>query len=103
MHLPAFPDGGTIDVQFRCPKCNEIIEVTAVEIPSPFMGADNEAESTTYGQRDEIECDNCHETFEVSSINTMYGWYIEIENYNGFSVDRVKYANESYPDLEEKY
>jgi hypothetical protein len=29
-----------------------------------------------------MECDNCHELYEVSKYNTMCGWMVEIENDN---------------------
>lgn len=57
MLMPSFPDGGAIDIQFKCPKCGEIIEVEQVEIPSPCMGADGE----TYGGSEPVECPKCNE------------------------------------------
>lgn len=95
LYSPSFPDGGEIAVQFKCPKCGKVIEVEGVEIPSYGIG-ETQAESTTYGDTDNIECEECSESYDISAWNSIAGWYIEIDNENGHEPDKVKFKTIRY-------
>ena len=92
MLMPSFPDGGAIDIQFKCPKCGELIEVEGVEIPSPSMVDDN---GTAYGDSEPVECPNCHKEYGVSICNSFTHWSVLFDDGNE-EPDKLRFANIKY-------
>lgn len=91
MQMPTFPDGGAIDIQFKCPKCGEIIEVEQVEISSPCMGDDDEA----YGESEPVKCPKCNEEYNVSICNSFTHWSVYFGD-GEKEPDKLRFANIKY-------
>lgn len=79
IHIPTYPDGAIIDVEFKCGKCGKTLLAEGVEIPRPFYGGDTEGESRRWGDRVTVECD-CGAEYEVGADNSTVGWDVNFED-----------------------
>lgn len=97
---PGLIDGGSVDIQFKCPKCGEIIEIEQVEIPSPCMGEN----SLAYGESEPVECPNCNEEYNVSIANSFTHWTLYFgdgeETPDKFRIVNLKYNHEEQDEEE---
>jgi transcription elongation factor Elf1 len=67
-------DGGVASVRFNCPKCNSEIIIDSIEVPRPYLGAENHEESKTYNSEDAM-CE-CEQEFKVVIESGM--WHCDI-------------------------
>lgn len=87
----------SITLKFLCSKCNEEIEETIENIPSPNLMSDKDTYSSTL-ETDcvDIECPNCHKNYTIQLGASMYGGELFSDDLDENTVAEVE-------DLEEEY
>jgi hypothetical protein len=89
-------NGAEVDVLFKCPKCEQELEVDCLEIPDIASYIDDE--SNIWGPTERIEC-FCGETYYVIAENSITGWKVEFENVHGLTPRTFLYRIMRYYDI----